>query len=72
MTALKGRYDVETSKEGSVTVHKARHKDGDLAVLVRVTASGRYLVRTSKAVLQLEELETGRQAVELFAAIMVV
>jgi len=73
MSALKGRYDVETTKEkGAVTVHSCRHKDGKMAVLLRVTEDGRYLVRTSKAVLQLEELETARQVVELFSAIMVV
>lgn len=72
MSAMNGRYEVKTTKEGSVTVHTCYHKDGTAAARVRVTDEGRYLVRTAKAVLQLEALETGRQAVELFSAIMVV
>lgn len=72
MTAMKGRYDVKTTKDGDVTVHTCYHDDGDAAARVRVTKDGRYLIRTAKAVLQLDELETGRQAVELFSAIMVV
>jgi hypothetical protein len=72
MTAMKGRYDVEEEDDGGVAVHRCRHEDGTLAVLIRVTVSGRYLIRTNKAVLQLEELESARQAVELVRAIMVV
>jgi hypothetical protein len=70
---LKGRYDLETKKNKSVTILNCR-KNGKPVIQIRVTATNRYLMRVpSKGImLQMDVLETVRQASELFKALLVV
>ncbi len=71
--SLKGRYKVSVKKEGALEIYNCM-KDGKPAVQVRVTASGRYLMRCPAlgVVLQLDKLESVRQASQLFKALLVV
>ena len=72
MGTLRARYDIETSKAGAVTESRCSCKDGTFAVLMRAHDDGSYYFRTNEAELQLERLESARQAISIFQAILVV
>jgi hypothetical protein len=69
--SLKGRYEVEEKKKGGLTNYLC-YKDGAGVAQVGSLDDGRYLFRTQKATLELKELESVKQASEIFKAILIV
>ena len=70
--SLNGRYEISTKMDGTATVINCK-KDGKAAVQVRMGETGRYLFKNSKGdKIQLNKLESVRQASDLFKALLMV
>ena len=71
LRCIRGRYELISEKEGTVSVYSCL-REGRPVARIRVTEEGRFLFRTEKALLQLEELESARQAQRIFDSILVI
>jgi hypothetical protein len=69
--SLKGRYEIAERDNGNIKEIFCR-KDGNPVAQVVLTKSGRYLFRTQKSKLQLEELESVKQASEIVKALLTI
>lgn len=74
--SLKGRYEVQEKKieksDKPSLINYLCYKDGAGVAQIGLLDDGRYLFKTEKATLELEELESVKQASEIFKAILIV